>query len=661
MAGPCQRIQDQVDSLEAQVQALLAAISDVPPQLRAGILREAAALTKQRFILQQELKACLVDPAPYILQLDGIEVTQAVQDPGNSVPLVAGKATVVRVYLSYYTTPGVTVRGTLRAQLAGASPVVVPSIADVFLDPAQAGDTASKRKDVALSLNFLLPAAVVAEGVLTVSLDSVTDAATSGSLQVAFATSTTVGVDASDPLRVRVLSVRYTQQIQPPPAPPTFVAASTDLQHLQSWLGRAYPVAEVIWSSGTIDSNTAAPFKAGNVNAQLAAIRAQDVAAGTDKRTHYYGIVADGGFFMIGGAAGIPSTPDPSTVASGPTGPANWGWDFDGSYGDWYGGHELGHTFGRFHPGSGCGETSDDPNYPYVHGQLANSDSSFYGFDIGDSALGIAMAAYPGTTWHDVMTYCQFQWLSDYTYRGIKARLAEEDALSAGAVPAVPAVAAASSGGPPDRRFPEPVAAEPERTDQTLIHVVARVNLTRRQGTIEFVNPLPSGAPSTPEPWSEVLVRVLRADETLLEELPVEVKLDSELGPRDDRTGLVDATLPVDPDARMLELVIGGQVVDTFRAAAHPPVGPMSGRVAVDQHTLHLTWDPGPTADAKHTYTVQASTDDGETWQTLGIGLTEPSIRIDKNQFERGREVRLRVLATDGFTSSLVTSEIVTP
>jgi hypothetical protein len=592
-----------------------------------------------------------------------MEVTQAIQDTANSVPVVAGKATIVRVYLSYYKTPGLTIRGTLRAQLqlAGSSPVVLPSIADVFLDPAQAGDTTSKRKDVALSLNFLLPAAVVAQGQLTVSLESVTDAATSASLFVAYATSTTVNVHASHPLRVRVLSVRYTQQTRPPGPPTTFVAATTDLQHLQSWLGRAYPVAEVIWSSGTIDSNKAAPFTSGDVNAQLAAIRAQDVAAGTDKRTHYYGIVADGGFFMQGSAAGIPSTPDPSTVASGPTGPADWGWDFDGSYGDWYGGHELGHTFGRFHPGFCLGESSNDPNYPYVQGQLANSDSSFVGFDVGDSALGIAMAAYPGTAWHDVMTYCPFQWLSDYTYKGIKARLADEDALPAGAVLAVPALAVANSGGPPDRRFPELSAEEPEPTDQTLIHVVARVNLTRRQGTIEFVNPLPSGAPSTPEPGSEVLVRVLRADGTLLEELPVEVKLDSELGPRDDRTGLVDATLPVDPDARMLELVIGGQTVDVFRAAAHPPTGPTAGRVAVDEYVLHLTWYPGPTADAKHTYTVQASTDDGETWHTLGIGLTEPSISIDKNQFERGRAVRLRVLATDGFTSSLVTSEVVTP
>src|SRR5207237_5618983 len=146
-------------------------------------------------------------------------------------------------------------------------------------------------------------------------------------------------------------------------------------------------------------------FTAGDINAQLAAIRAQDVAAGVDKRTHYYGMVADGGFFMRGFAAGIPGQPDPSVVASGPTGPNSWGWDFDGSYGDWYGGHELGHTFGRKHPGF-CGESHDDPSSPYPAGQLASSDSSFVGFDVGDGGLNIPMAALPGTKWHDFMTYC---------------------------------------------------------------------------------------------------------------------------------------------------------------------------------------------------------------------------------------------------------------
>ena len=79
------------------------------------------------------------------------------------------------------------------------------------------------------------------------------------------------------------------------------------------------------------------------------------------------------------------------------------GWDFDGTYGDWYTGHELGHTFGRKHPGF-CGETHDDPAYPFVAGQLSNADDAYVGFDVGDASFGLTMTALPGTDWHDVMT-----------------------------------------------------------------------------------------------------------------------------------------------------------------------------------------------------------------------------------------------------------------
>ena len=37
------------------------------------------------------------------------------------------------------------------------------------------------------------------------------------------------------------------------------------------------------------------------------------------------------------------------------------------------------------------------------------------------------MAALPATQWRDVMTYCSFQWLSAYTYLGVRRRLILEN------------------------------------------------------------------------------------------------------------------------------------------------------------------------------------------------------------------------------------------
>jgi hypothetical protein len=65
-------------------------------------------------------------------------------------------------------------------------------------------------------------------------------------------------------------------------------------------------------------------------------------------------------------------------------------------------------------------------------GQLANADNAFVGFDVGDPAHSLPMAALPGTDWHDVMTYCNTQWLSSYTYQPIYTRLVAENDLAPG-------------------------------------------------------------------------------------------------------------------------------------------------------------------------------------------------------------------------------------
>jgi len=159
--------------------------------------------------------------------------------------------------------------------------------------------------------------------------------------------------------------------------------------------------------------------------------------------------------------------------------------------------------------------------------------------------------------------------------------------------------------------------------ERTLVSVVATMDLTNGQGRFEYVQAVPGSAPTPGDAHSPVVVRARRADGALLSDNPVAVKLNSELGPADARLGLVDAVLSLDGEARGLELVIRGHVVDTFSGAAQ-------------------------------TYAVQASTDGGRTWQTLAVGLSEPGVDVDPNQFPPGQTVMLRVITTDGFSRSEV-------
>ena len=242
--------------------------------------------------------ACDVNQNP--LQLDGMEITQAIQDLSQSVPLAAGKRTVVRLYLSYYASPGVTVRGEIAVRQAPSDPPVkIPSLNTLALDPAQAGNLPVQRNDVARSLNFLLPNTQTAEGPLTISIASITNAVTGDLIAVGCERRPTVWFHASPPLYVRVLGMRYTQGTPPV----TYIPSNLDFEALLSWLGRAYPVGQVVSSRVLITATASPPFTCGDINAQIAAIRALDMSAGGDPRTHYYGLVSDGGFFMRGCAA----------------------------------------------------------------------------------------------------------------------------------------------------------------------------------------------------------------------------------------------------------------------------------------------------------------------------------------------------------------------
>src|SRR5262249_15273620 len=209
--GPCQFIQDEIDDLEQQISDLEEALVEVPPSVRPALLREIQRLRHEVRGLYVQLRMCLRDPSRFALSLDGIEITQAIQDMVPSVPLIATKATVIRFYLSYSLSPPITVRGELGLRRFPVGPSqIIPSVNAVVLDPAQAGQLDTKRRNVQLSLNFVVPIGMTAEGQLHIRLAGVTDASTGTPYDINHLnTARNFTFTAGAPLRVRILGVRY--------------------------------------------------------------------------------------------------------------------------------------------------------------------------------------------------------------------------------------------------------------------------------------------------------------------------------------------------------------------------------------------------------------------------------------------------------------------
>jgi hypothetical protein len=640
-------------------QAVDEAVARVVPEQRADASDEETAAVVEQVLAELDATAAGAAPAPTppsprplppgrrpLVFLDALEVTQEVQDLAHSVPLVAGKPTIVRAYLRYAPGP-VAVRGELRVSRTAHGPwQTIASLGSAQLNPSRSGgslaELRSRRADLGYSLNFRIPAKLTAVGRLWLRMGKVRRATGTPLPSLAGMPVRTVTFSRAVPLRMRLVRLRYT--MGNPSV--THEPGATDVALIESWLRRAYPIARLELTTTTTTATPAAPFSAAQINAQLIAMRAVDVLTGTDARTHYYGMVADGGFFMRGLASGIPQTAQPGTVASGPTGPSTFGWDSDGSYGDWYGGHELGHTIGRFHV-EFCGAVGGAA-YPFPDGQLSDAGEAFVGIDVGDAGLGLPMRVMGGVDAHDVMSYCDDQWLSSFTYGGVYDRLLAEDALSAGA------------GGGPD------VLTGVGEAEPSSMRLIAALNLTETSGTITSILPdtgsdVPAGGAET----SDVTVRVRDADGAIVDERPVAFLRSTCEDPGDDVTGVVDVVLPTFEGATSIELLVDGQVVDSHPVGGEAAaVGELvradreaAGPGEAPGGALELRW-AAPEAPPGQRYIIQVSDDSGASWRTVAVGLAEPAVTLPSDELT-GDVVTVRILATTGSGTSVVRTDTV--
>jgi hypothetical protein len=384
-------------------------------------------------------------PNPTSVDVLGVEVTQAVQNMAHEVRLIAGKRTVVRVYLDPKgLTRNVRVRGEIVvSRTVGGPGVYVSSENEITLKATDHPPLKVQRTDAELSLNFAIP--IPAAGALVIRVHRVIPLAGGDDVPINETNrNRSVIVDAGVPLRVRAVGLRYVDPTRTPPR--SFTPDAIHFELLRSFMERAYPVSGLEWSQIVIpaDRNFVPPFSGSLlpngrdplweallniIHGFMARLRQSEVNAGRDPRTHYYGLVADDSGFFRGAANDVPINPNPAIVAVGPVGRPRGGltWDDDPSYGDWYGAHEIGHTFGCRHPGF-CNQNRDPRStFPYEQGRLSNDAEDCIGFDVGDKKLNLKMRACPREHWHDVMTYCENQWVSKHTYDALYERLILEE------------------------------------------------------------------------------------------------------------------------------------------------------------------------------------------------------------------------------------------
>ena len=603
-------------------------------------------------------------PAGEAALLAPLQVTQGVQSPDNRIPLVGRRETWVRARLALRAAAGVRPAGWLRVEAAG----MIDSVESAPLIAAAAGTPpvpGSGSPGGEVVLDFRVPDELTAPGSLRTALVAVYDSATAAPIGCAGCADAVAEVEfgRETVLRVRVVGFR---RLQPngtwKPGPRV-----DDFEWLRRWLRRTYPVSRVEMDTVTVDMRSAlASCEA--VNVEVARIRALDMDGGADPRTHYYGMVPDDGplnkkGFMRGCSLAISDAPDASVVAAGPAGVGfpdedRFRWDTDGSYADFYGAHELGHTFGLRHVDA-CGLTGDEPApVPPDSGRVGSVSSGVAGFDPATRAV------YGYAAWHDLMTYCPRQWIGGRSYVRILDRLRVEDSVYAAAARARKATLQAQAVGLPGAAaFGAQLAARLAPPDSLLQVIVEITDLDRgTMGRMVVFGVSERGRPAAVDRSVVDTVPALRRVElVVMDERQAPLRRDTTWAMLDRvvpapsgntrRTAVVSAFIGDVPGARWVCVTRGAGCVKRVerRDFALRPAG--------GTHKLMMDVEPGVwrfswlwTAAMLVTgavYYPQLSVDDGRTWVTVGQ-TQRKTFDLSCSRVTGQTRARLRVIAYDG-------------
>jgi hypothetical protein len=413
--GRCVAIKEAIAALQSEIDALE---QSLPGLADDGIKIDpvVAEIKRLRLQLQGEIRSlaqCLaMPPVPTPqptsnLSVATVEPTQAIQylhadlpyDNYKDVPMVAGKATVLRVYLYQAGHPGLPPIGSVSGKLT-----IVPFIGQIALTaedpispyngpisaPGPGGQFDRGSKDY--SLNFRIPGDLCHGMVDTVI--TVFDTA-HPSNQVEAPGPRLIFLDTA-PLKVRLVRIRYhnaARQLD------VNAATLSDVMQMSRITLRTYPVPslQIVRESEELYTGDFTSYS--EIMDILKRLRQAE------------GLPDDVAYIAI-----TPSTPANQTGSGGFT-LGNGGYPVSTvQVGDGLAmAHELGHQFGRVHAPCAfalCGNPGPtDPNYPKYLGLPMGSIGEF-GFDIIDSTV------FDPANTTDFMSYCcaDPQWVSLYGY-----------------------------------------------------------------------------------------------------------------------------------------------------------------------------------------------------------------------------------------------------
>ena len=293
--------------------------------------------------------------------------------------------------------------------------------------------------------------------------------------------------------------------------------------------------------------------------------------------------------------------------------------------------HEVGHNFGRQH--APCGVPDPDPNYP----QYKNPDgSSLPGGSIGEVGVNVFQPqVYNPATCRDFMSYCGPEWVSPYTYTHLFSKIPNNPGNN---MPYNPGNQAMSTNG----------AEEP--------HLVASGRVL--DGQIDLPRPFwiderPAGSHDEPGdgPYS---LELQNAQGNVVFIRHFDPYADCS-GPDHD-CGYFRETLPFSQETMRIVFRHEGEIVHIVERSPNSPtvtvLTPNGGETWDGAGPYTVTWQAEDADGDPIVAKVWYSSDGGESWEPIAVNVSSDHYQIDASDLPGSDNALVMVQVSDGVNTT---------